>query len=50
MKLPRLSIKQCLAIAVVLAASAVAHWHLTTLGEGDLFQTAEDILALLLFF
>ena len=50
MKLPRLTVKQCLAIAVVLAASAVAHWHLTTLGEGDLFQTAEDILALLLFF
>ena len=45
----KLTAKQTLAIAVVVGASAIAHWHLTSLGEGDLFQTAEDVLALLLF-
>ena len=49
-KLPKLTGKQYLAIAIVATASAIAHWHLTSLGEGDLFQTTEDFLALLLFF
>ena len=49
LKLPKLTGKQALAIVIVAAASIIAHWHLTGLGEGDLFQTAEDALALLLF-
>ena len=50
MKLPRLTVKQWIGLAILLAASIVAHWHLTKLGEGDIFQTAEDVLAVILLF
>ena len=48
-KLPRLTPKQWLGVAILIAASIIAHWHLSSLGEGDVMQTAEDALALLLF-
>ena len=48
-KLPKLTVKQWLGVAILIAASIIAHWHLSSLGEGDVMQTAEDALALLLF-
>ena len=50
MDIRRLTKKQYMAIGIIVVASAVSCFHLTNLGEGDIFQTAEDILAVLLFF
>ena len=43
-------LKLVLAIAVAAVSSAVAYWHLSPLAEGDIFQTAEVFMALILFF
>lgn len=50
MNKPKINTKQYLALAVLLVATVAARWHLTSLGEGDIFQTAEDVLAVILFF